>query len=149
MNQRSCDLGTRRAAYAGFLFLAVALGSVLPALAQAPAGPAEGTEAGRQLFRTRVARLLTERCLECHGGRKTKGKFDLSTRDGLLRGAKHGAALVPYDAGHSRVVRMVQHLSKPYMPPKEWLTLEQIQDLSRWIDEGAPYDAPLVAAPQR
>ena len=106
--------------------------------------PTEPTEAGLQLFRTKVRPMLTARCLECHGGKRTKGNFDMRTRDGWLKKAKHDTPMVPFASEKSHVMLQVQHLEKPKMPPKEFLTVEQILDLGRWIDQGAPYDAPLV-----
>ena len=40
---------------------------------------------GLELFKTHVRPLLTECCLNCHGGKSTKGDFDLSTRESLLK----------------------------------------------------------------
>ena len=47
-----------------------------------------------ELFKTEVRTLLGEHCVKCHGGEKTKGEFDLTTREGLLKGGEQGPAIV-------------------------------------------------------
>lgn len=113
--------------------------------ASAQAAVPEGTAKGRELFNTKVKQILVKRCLECHGGAKVKGRFDLSTREGLLKGGKHHGdrCVVPFGAASSRFMLSVQKLEKPNMPPKEWLTVDEIKALHHWIDQGAPYDGPL------
>jgi len=58
--------------------------------ADLPADHAEKMARGLELFRKEVGPLLQEHCVKCHGGEKTKGEFDLATREGLLRGGKEG-----------------------------------------------------------
>lgn len=111
----------------------------------AQAGVPDGTAKGRELFNTKVKQILAKKCLDCHGGAKVKGNFNLSTREGLLKGGKHHGdrTVIPFGAASSKLLASVQKLEKPYMPPKEWLTLDEITALHRWIDQGAPYDGPL------
>lgn len=109
--------------------------------------PAGGRPQGVEIFKARVRPLLTAKCLKCHGGRKTEGKWDLTTRDRMLLGGKHHKAktVIPYEPDQSKLLLMVQKLAKPGMPPKgEWLTLAEIKDLYVWIHHGAPYDGPLA-----
>lgn len=120
----------------------LALTLAVPASAAGNA-PAEGTAQGLALFKTQVRTILTARCLKCHGGQKVKGQFNLSTREGLLKGAKHGSVVVPYSSDGSRIMGIVQKTKKPGMPPKEFLPMDDITALRKWIDQGAPYDAPL------
>ena len=53
---------------------------------QVPADHAERMTRGLKLFTTEVAGILKDHCVKCHGGEKTRGDFDLSTREGLLLG---------------------------------------------------------------
>jgi hypothetical protein len=58
--------------------------------AEKPAAPvavdhAEQMTRGRDLFSRHVRALLTERCLRCHGGEKTKGGLDLRLSQGQPR----------------------------------------------------------------
>jgi mono/diheme cytochrome c family protein len=108
--------------------------------------PAEGRPQGLEIFKARVRPLLTAKCLKCHGGRKTEGKWDVTTREKMLLGGKHHKAktVIPYEPDKSKLLLMVQKLAKPGMPPKgEWLSVQEIKDLYVWIHHGAPYDGPL------
>ena len=55
-----------------------------------PADHAAQMAHSMELFKADVRGLLVQNCLKCHGGEKTKGEFDLSTREGLLKGGEQG-----------------------------------------------------------
>ena len=65
------------------LALAVLMFVAPVAAADAPADEAAKNPKGLELFDTQVGALLEQHCLKCHGGDKTQGEFDLTTRDGL------------------------------------------------------------------
>ncbi|MFP6737840.1 MAG: DUF1549 domain-containing protein, partial [Planctomycetota bacterium] len=102
---------------------------------------------GLKLFKSRARELLVSNCLPCHGGERTRSKYNLSTRAGLIKGgSEEGQAVVIGKHAESVLYRMVTHQAKPYMPHKrKKLPEEKIQVLARWIDLGAPYDRPLTA----
>ena len=80
------------------------------------------------------------------GGRKTKGEFDLTSREGLLHPGSEGVNVVAGKGTDSRLMKLIRHLDEPHMPQKgEKLTDAQIAKIAAWIDAGAPYDAPLIA----
>lgn len=113
----------------------------------APTSPrhAQQMAAGLALFRESIAPLLKENCVKCHGGGKTRGGLDLTTREALLKGGEDGQVVVPGNARGSLLYRLVAHLDEPHMPSKEpKLPADAIAQIARWIDLGAPYDAPLV-----
>jgi hypothetical protein len=100
---------------------------------------------GLDLYRKQVKPLLAERCLKCHGGQKTKGDFDLNTREGLLKGGSDGPAVVPGKSKQSRLVKLIRHEDEPRMPAQsQKLSAAQAKLIADWIDFGAPYDAPLT-----
>ena len=81
--------------------LAVALAATTargrpPEAAKAPAVPADHekrVKEGLALFKEQVRPVLVEHCLDCHGGKATKGEFDLSDRKPLVdSGAIDGGA---------------------------------------------------------
>ncbi len=110
-----------------------------------PADHAERMARGQELFRKHVRAILTERCLKCHGGEKTRADLDLATREGLLKGGDNGPAVVPYSAKRSRLYQLITHKQEPHMPAKEAkLPDAQIAQIAAWIDLGAPYDRPLI-----
>jgi len=102
--------------------------------------------ASQRLFAETVRPFLVAKCLSCHGGGdKTRGGFDLATREALLKGGDRGAAVVPGKSKESPLLDYVAHRKEPHMPPK---TLpppaEVVEALAKWIDLGAAYDKPLV-----
>lgn len=110
-----------------------------------PPDHAERMARGLELFQRNVRTLLIDHCLKCHGGEKTKGDLDLATRDGLLRGGAEGPAVTLYQARTSRLIELVSHAKDPHMPSKgEKLPAEAIAQIAAWIDNGAPYDKPLI-----
>ena len=106
---------------------------------------AKKMELGLELFRKDVRTLLTDHCVKCHGGASTKAEFDLTTREGLLRGGAEGPAVVPGKARESFLYQLIAHAEEPRMPLKaKKLPDEAIARIGAWIDAGAPYDGPLV-----
>jgi hypothetical protein len=86
-------------------------------------------------------------CETCHGDLRTSG-FDVRTRDGVLKGGEHGAAIVPGSADQSRLYRRIAGLEQPSMPlDGAPLTPQQISAIKLWIDQGAHWDLPPVDAP--
>ena len=81
-----------------------------------PPDHAQRMERGLKLFESDVAPLLKKNCVGCHGGEKTKGDFDLATREGLLHGGKEGEAVKPFDAKESWMMKLIRHEDDPAMP---------------------------------
>lgn len=110
-----------------------------------PADHAERMERGLKSFQARIAPLLKENCVGCHGGEKTKGGFDLSNRELLLKGGDLGAVVVPFDAAASKLLKLVRHEEEPHMPEKKpQLPAEAVEAIAQWIEDGAPYEGALV-----
>jgi cytochrome c553 len=102
-------------------------------------------EAGLKLFQTHVRPLLVQNCLRCHGGEDTEAGFNLAMREGLLKGGETGKAVIPGDSAGSRLMKLVRHAEEPHMPQDAAkLSDAAIAHLADWIDNLAPYDAPLV-----
>src|SRR5262245_19133251 len=128
---------------ASFLVGGVSLTSGQQPGPKVPPDHAERMAKGTELFRDQVRRILSERCLGCHGGEKTRGDLDLSSRETLLQGDE--PVVVPYDHKRSKLYRLVSHQDKPFMPHKlDRLPDQEIALIARWIDLGAPYEQPLV-----
>src|SRR5580704_17630754 len=75
--------------------------------------PVSAAPAGKVSFATDVAPILAEKCVECHGQKSTMSDFDLRTRDGLMKGGKHGAAVIP---GNSAGSSLYRHLTAQAQP---------------------------------
>lgn len=105
-----------------------------------PTNHVERAKQGGELFRSEVRAILTENCLDCHGGKSTKADFDLSTRQALISSGYVGDA-----ADDSYLVEVITHDQEPHMPLNaDRLREASIASIRRWIDLGAPYDKPLV-----
>ena len=101
---------------------------------------ARNMQEGLALFKAKVRPVLLKHCLDCHGGKATKGDLDLSDREPLLKsGALEGGSK------ESQLALSIRHEDEPHMPRKApKLDDAAIADIGRWIDLGAPYDRPLV-----
>ncbi|WP_298861864.1 c-type cytochrome domain-containing protein [uncultured Gimesia sp.] len=91
-------------------------------------------------YSKQIAPLFRKYCESCHNVDDPEGKFAIDSYSSLLKGGKHGPALLPGDSKSSRLIRMVKGEAKPVMPPEdsgEKLSLEEIALLVEWIDQGA------------
>ena len=105
-------------------------------------------------FQRDVRPILSDNCFACHGPDEATREADLrlDTRDGAFsqrppvgRSSRpRGPAVVPGDTGASLLVERIHH-SDPLrrMPPEvsqKSLSGEQVETLTRWIEQGAPWD---------
>ena len=100
----------------------------------------ERAKKGLALFKSSVRATLTKHCLDCHGGKSTKGDFDLSSREVLL-----ASGFVTDSADDSHLIALITHAAEPHMPfkaPK--LSDAEIEQIRQWINLGMPYDTPLA-----
>ena len=97
-------------------------------------------------FLREVHPLLEEHCFRCHG-EKRKGGLRLNSRPAILKGGDSGPALVPGDPAASELLtRVTSHDKEERMPPKgEPLTVEEHASLRMWIEQGAPWEDPVIA----
>lgn len=94
-----------------------------------------------------VAPLFRQHCNGCHRPGKEKGGVDLTSVAGILRGGKHGPAVVP---GDPRAGTLLGEVSGPDAAmPKEGDRVPEagVALLERWIREGAHDDTPPEADP--
>lgn len=128
-----------------FALIGLLSASVAVAQAPLPKDHAERMARGTDVFKKHVRPLLVQHCLKCHGGEKTESELDITDRDRLLKGGEHGPAFVSGEPSKSLLYLMSTHQKKPVMPYKEpKLSDESLRHLATWIENGAPYDAPLV-----
>ncbi|HEX4146432.1 MAG TPA: pre-peptidase C-terminal domain-containing protein [Pirellulales bacterium] len=130
------------------------LAAVLAIVSTATAAPATAPPPDVDYQRD-VAALLRTYCVACHAADEPESGLVLESYAGLLKGGKHGAAIVAGDSARSRLVMMLEGRAKPVMPPKdnEAPTPQEIASLKRWIDAGAKAptgpqpDAPMLVTP--
>src|SRR5262249_43387591 len=100
---------------------------------------------GLELFKKTVRPILETKCLKCHGGKRVESEFDLSDRDGFLKGGTLGKVVEPGKSADSKLMKLLRHQQEPFMPKGSKLENDAIGQIAAWIDLGAPYDNPLVA----
>ena len=97
------------------------------------------------VFSRDVLPILRQSCTACHSGPSPASGYSMDTREKLLAGGRHGAAVVPGKGAQSNLLRYCNGEIKPKMPPSGALDKIQLGALRRWIDEGAKVDN-MVAA---
>jgi mono/diheme cytochrome c family protein len=122
-----------------FPCLPVALLLALPPASIAQEGKEPNAEALR-FFESKVRPILAENCFRCHGPEKQKGHLRLDSRAAILQGGEIGPAMVAGNAEKSLFIKAVRQTDPDFkMPPTGKLTREQIDDLVRWVNAGAPW----------
>ncbi len=120
--------------------LLIAAVSAAPPLGRAE--PAAAIDFGRQ-----VRPILSSRCFQCHGPDEDErmGGMDglrLDTREGALEDLGGYAAIVPGKPEKSELLVRIADVDDSRMPPADAgprLAREEVDRLTRWIREGAPY----------
>jgi hypothetical protein len=121
-------------------------GAALAAAPPEPAGPAAKPmplRAGDVSFATGVAPLLIAQCLDCHGERNPEANLRMATLDGLLRGGRSGAAVIPGRGAESLLVKKLRGIGieGQRMPlNRDPLSDAQIAMVEKWVDQGAKLD---------
>lgn len=106
------------------------------------------SQQGAVTFSKQVLPLLQARCTGCHGGPNPASGYSMETRDRLLAGGRHGAAIVAGKGAQSSLVRYLTGDLKPKMPPDGAVDLERISTIRRWIDQGAKVDGMIAPVPR-
>jgi cytochrome c len=129
----------------------IAVGVVGVSLGALASKPAPQDEASKPEFYTaKVQPILENNCYKCHGGESHRGGLSMITRDTLLKGGHHGAAVVPGDPSKSLLITLARHegpsddpMPMP-PPPRAKMSDDDIATLEHWIKAGAvmPADAP-------
>ncbi len=105
--------------------------------------PAASTKTG-VTFATDIKPIFNTSCVKCHGEQKPKGKLNLNTLEGVLKGGDD-KVVEPGNSAKSMLVLNIAHLGDEddFMPPPKnklglkKLTDEQVGLVRAWIDQGA------------
>ncbi|MCB0629961.1 MAG: DUF1549 domain-containing protein, partial [Lewinella sp.] len=93
-------------------------------------------------FSTQVKPILNKRCISCHGGVKKSGGISFLFREELLTNGESGRpAVVAGKSGQSEIIRRITHPDPEFRMPPEGppLSSEEIDILTRWVDQGAAW----------
>ncbi|UBM58030.1 DUF1553 domain-containing protein [Marinilongibacter aquaticus] len=93
-------------------------------------------------FSSQIKPIINAKCISCHGGVKKQGGFSLLFEEEALAKLKSGNyGIVPGDASASEMIKRLHSEDPeermPYLEEK--LSDEEIELLTRWIDEGAQW----------
>jgi len=91
-------------------------------------------------FESKIRPLLVENCYRCHSAdEKIRGGLSLDTRAGMRHGGDSGVAIVPGKPAESLLLEVVKWSDPDLkMPPKDKLDADEIADIEKWIEMGAP-----------
>ena len=91
-----------------------------------------------------VAKLIEDRCLDCHSADDPDGKLVLEKHADILKGGESGASVKAGKSAESLIVKYLlgqveKDGKKKFMPPgkREKLTVEEVEIFAKWIDAGA------------
>ena len=122
----------------------VCLASMGIALASRAARAADLAPEQIKFFEERIRPLLVERCYECHANQKHQGDVRLDLRDAVL-----AHLIVPGQPDQSRLIQVLRcDPNDTQMPPKGKLPQEQIDLVTEWVKQGAPWPADHPAGAQ-
>lgn len=103
-----------------------------------------------RFFENSVRPLLVQKCLDCHSGDDSdESSLAIASRENLLTGADFGPSIQPGRSQDSVLIRAVKWTHKELrMPPDEddRLSRNEISVLAKWIDDGAVWPRPKLAA---
>ncbi|MCB1276691.1 PSD1 and planctomycete cytochrome C domain-containing protein [Prosthecobacter sp.] len=90
-------------------------------------------------FVREVRPIFEKHCYECHGEKKQKSGLRLDIKSEALKGGdKHAPDIQAGDAAKSSLIHFITTTDEDeIMPPKGKLASEDIETLTRWINEGA------------
>jgi len=98
-------------------------------------------DSAEKFFEQKIRPVLASSCFRCHGEKKQEAGLRVDARAGLMQGGDTGPAIVPGNAAESLLIQAVAHKGDLAMPPGRRLSKEQIGDLERWVEQGAPWPA--------
>ena len=103
-------------------------------------------QAATVTFEADVRPILKAHCFHCHGeDGSAKGGLDVRLRKLLLKGGKHGPAIVPGQAEKSLFYTKIRDGEMPKEQAK--LPTAEIETIRRWIEQGAETARPEPDSP--
>ena len=109
-----------------------------------------------EFFEKRIRPVLISHCFECHSEDAQESGLRVDSLNGMLTGGERGAAIVPGKPEESLLISAIRHSDTLQMPATRKLPQPLINDLEKWVREGAEWPnaepimvAPTPAAPER
>ena len=99
-------------------------------------------------YEPHIQSIFDRRCVSCHGGSKVRAGLSLEGWPQMIQGSDFGEVVIPFASGDSRMIEKLNRYgdeAHPFDEGKDRLTEDEINLLTRWVDEGAV--GPLGAVP--
>ena len=91
-------------------------------------------------FESKIRPLLIEKCGDCHGPDEQESALRVDTWAGIAEGGKGGPLVMPGKPNGSLLIVAVNYQDNDLrMPPDGRLSKQEVADLKRWIEIGAPH----------
>jgi len=106
------------------------------------------TKASINVYKDMIQPIFHIKCNRCHEPGDTRGKLDMTTKEGLLASAKGESTIVPGYSNESELFKRVtlNPSNRKFMPPSgAELEYKEIKLIEWWIENGASFDAYLNA----
>ncbi|MFT3879929.1 MAG: hypothetical protein QM703_09755 [Gemmatales bacterium] len=89
-------------------------------------------------FEKHIRPLFVQQCISCHGPQKQKGGLRMDSSAAIKKGGDSGSIIKAGHPGESLLYKAVSYQDDQLrMPPRGKLAAEQIDQVKRWIEDGA------------
>jgi mono/diheme cytochrome c family protein len=95
-------------------------------------------------FARDIAPLFVAHCIGCHGPQQPRNNFNLGTVTALFKGGDRGEPVLPGKSADSLLIKKLKGTAEGMRMPQRAAPLSDVEiaKISKWIDEGAKFDAP-------
>lgn len=136
-NTRTTPFNTIAFAHAALFVASISVAAVADDSAPQATNP---TDEQIRFFESNIRPLLANHCYECHGEDAQEGELRLDSLHGMVTGGHAKSLFVAGKPQSSLLITAVGYRdSELRMPPEKKLADQQIADLTRWIEMGAPH----------
>lgn len=91
-----------------------------------------------EFFENKIRPLFVNYCHDCHStAKKQKGGLLLDSKSSALKGGDTGHLFIAGKPDESLLIKVVDYNDDIKMPPKSKLAPAQIEDLRKWVKDGA------------
>lgn len=109
------------------------------------ASTAVASETNQAISESVIRPILTQYCSSCHGGAAPASEFSVASYDALLKGGKHGPAIIPGSAAKSFLIQYVRGEKTPRMPLGGSLPQAAADEIAAAINKMSPVSGIEVA----
>ena len=101
------------------------------------------------VYKDLIQYTLNQKCVQCHGAEKQKGKLRLDDLSWIKAGGKNGNLINTSNPAEGELIKriLLDDIDEHHMPPKEktQLTATELAIFQWWINAGASFDKSVAA----